>query len=200
MKKLTLLLLATLCLSLNTQAQKIKLIIDAAHGGQDAGATAVLTADKESDLCLQFAQALQEEAQKKEIEVVMVRSEDEYVALQDRNNNQPEDGVKSYYISFHMNAGTTGNERGAAIQYNGKSPHADQLKQLADKLKAGFNRINLIGTLVNDNCGAMVIKNSQIPAVLIEPGYITNNEDLRSLKEKSTQQEIAMLIVKAITE
>jgi N-acetylmuramoyl-L-alanine amidase len=200
MKKLTLLLLATLCLSLDTQAQKIKLIIDAAHGGQDAGATAVLTADKESDLCLQFAQALQEEAQKKEIEVVMVRTEDEYIALQDRNNNQPEDGVKSYYISFHMNADNTGKERGARIMYYGKTKDAAAIRKLAEKLKDGFNLINDIGTTVSDKGNAAILRTSAIPALVIEPGYITNQQDLKKLKDKGIQMEVAMLIVKAITE
>ncbi len=199
MKKLSILLLSLLSLSFNAKADKIKLIIDAAHGGQDAGAT-IQSGETESELCLQFAQALQQYAMQKDIEVVMVRSEDEYVALQDRNNYQPENGIKSYFISFHMNADNTGNASGAVVRYNRNTQTAVEAQNLANKLMNGFNAISLIGTVIDDDCKAMVVKNSKVPAVLVEPGYITNQQDLKRLKQKATQQEVAMLIVKAITE
>ena len=56
------------------------------------------------------------------------------------------------------------------------------------------------GTVINENCKAMVIKSSEIPAIIIEPGYVSNQQDLRRLKDKGIQQEMAMLIVKDIME
>lgn len=197
MKKLSILLLSVLSLSFNSKAEKIKLIIDAAHGGTDAGAKSA-NGDKESELCLQFANALKDEAAKNDIEVVMVRTTDEYKTLSERNNFKPEAGVKSLYISFHMNTESSKTARGAVIQYNGKAKDAVATKLVAEKLQSSFNRLNDIGTVINENCKAMVIKNSEIPAILIEPGYVSNEQDLRKLKDKGIQQEMAMLIVNDI--
>lgn len=199
MKKISILLLSALSLSFNVKAEKIKLIIDAAHGGQDAGAKAA-TGEKESDLSMQFAKALQEEATKNNMEVVLVRNSDEFKALNQRNTFKPEAGVKAYYISFHMNAENSKTVRGAIIQYNGNAKDAASAQSFAEKLKDGFNLINDIGTKVNGECKAIVVKNSEIPAVIIEPGYMSNEQDLRKLKDKGIQQEIAMLIVKVAAE
>lgn len=199
MKKTALIFAALLALSANAKAEKIKLIIDAAHGGTDAGAKST-NGDKESDLCMQFANALKNEASKKNIDVVMVRTADEYKALSERNNFKPEAGVKSLYISFHMNAEDSKTARGAVIQYNGKAKDAAATRVVAEKLQSSFNRLNDMGTVINENCKAMVIKSSEIPAIIIEPGYVSNQQDLRRLKDKGIQQEMAMLIVKDIME
>ncbi|MBL7684382.1 MAG: N-acetylmuramoyl-L-alanine amidase [Flavipsychrobacter sp.] len=199
MKKLSILLLSVLSFSFNAKAEKIKLIIDAAHGGKDAGAKAA-NGETESQLCLAFAEALQEHAAKNNIEVVMVRTADEYVSLEQRNTYKPEPGVKSYFVSFHMNSENTHSARGAQIIYYSKSPQAGASRRVAEKLVNGFNMINDIGTTLSDKGSALVIKNSEIPAVIIEPGYISNEQDLRKLKDKGIQQEVAMLVVKAVTE
>ncbi len=199
MKKTALIFAAIFALSVNTKAEKIKLIIDAAHGGTDAGAKST-NGDKESDLCMQFANALKNEASKKNIDVVMVRTADEYKALSERNNFKPEAGVKSLYISFHMNAEDSKTARGAVIQYNSKAKDAAATRVVAEKLQSSFNRLNDMGTVINENCKAMVIKSSEIPAIIIEPGYVSNQQDLRRLKDKGIQQEMAMLIVKDIME
>lgn len=199
MKKIAFVFAAFLALSTTATAQKTKLIIDAAHGGADAGARST-NGDKESDLCLQFAKALETEAAKKNIEVVMVRTTDEYKTLNSRNTFKTEAGVKTYFISFHMNAENTKTQRGATIQYNNKAKDAATSKALAEKLMAGFNLINDIGTRITDDSKALIVKNSEIPAVIVEPGYISNADDLRKMKDQGIQQEVAMLIVKAVTE
>ncbi len=199
MKKIALVFTALLALSASVKAEKIKLIIDAAHGGNDAGARAV-TGEKESDLCLQFANALKDEATKKNIDVVMIRTADDYKTLNERNTFKPEAGVKSLYISFHMNSENTKTARGAVIQYNGKAKDAAASRLVAEKLQSSFNRLNDMGTQIDENCKAMVIKNSEIPAILIEPGYMSNEHDLRRIKDKGIQQEMAMLIIKDIVE
>ena len=199
MKKIALVFTTLLALSANAKAEKIKLIIDAAHGGTDAGAKSI-NGDKESDLCLQFANALKDEASKKNIEVVMVRTADDYKTLSERNNFKPEAGVKSLYISFHMNTEDSKTARGTVIQYNGKAKDAVAIRGVAEKLQSSFNRLNDMGTVIDDNCKAIVIKNSEIPAIIIEPGYVSNAQDLRRMKDKGIQQEMAMLIVKDIME
>jgi N-acetylmuramoyl-L-alanine amidase len=46
----------------------------------------------------------------------------------------------------------------------------------------------------------MVLRNSPAPAIGIRVGYISNSMDLVKLKDAATQKELAVLIVKAVTE
>jgi N-acetylmuramoyl-L-alanine amidase len=199
MKKLSI-VLALSCVSFFSYGEKIKLVIDAAHGGQDAGAVSV-SGDKESDLSMQFAQALADYAKTKNIEVVLTRSSNnENVTLDKRTNFKVEGGVKTYFISFHADASNDRNERGGSVMYSSQNVNADASKALAEKMVAKLNMLNDIGTRLEDKKGVMVLRNSPAPAIGIQVGYISNSMDLTKLKDAGTQKELAALIVKAVTE
>jgi N-acetylmuramoyl-L-alanine amidase len=198
MKRLSI-ILALSCASFLSYGEKIRLVIDAAHGGQDAGAVSV-SGDKESDLCMQFAQTLADYAKTKNIDVQLTRaSADESIPLDKRTGFQLEQGVKTYFISFHINDSKDPNERGGTITYSSQNADVKSSKALAEKMVDAMNMINDVGTRI-DNKGILVLKNSPAPAIAINPGYISNATDLHKLKDEGTQRELAMLIVKAVTE
>jgi N-acetylmuramoyl-L-alanine amidase len=199
MKKLSI-VLALSCVSFFSYGEKIKLVIDAAHGGQDAGAVSV-SGDKESDVCMQFAQALADYAKTKNIDVVLTRSgKDEFVDLQKRTTFTADNGVKTYLISFHTDASNDHDLRGGSIIYSSLNTNAVASKALAEKMVGNLNRLNDIGTKLEDKKGVLILKNSPVPAIGISVGYISNSMDLTKLKDAGTQKELAALIVKAVTE
>lgn len=198
MKKLSI-VLALSCISLFSYGEKIRLVIDAAHGGQDAGAVSV-SGDKESDICLQYANALAEYAKTKNIDVTLTRhSNDEFVPLEQRTKYALENGVKTYFISFHTDMSANTETRGGSIMYSEQNANAKESKALAEKMAQNLNRLNDIATKLQPK-SIMVLKNSPAPAISISVGYISNSTDLQKLKDAGTQKELAGLIVKAITE
>ncbi|MBS1774250.1 MAG: N-acetylmuramoyl-L-alanine amidase [Bacteroidetes bacterium] len=194
MKKLTMALL--LCLaSFFSYGEKIRLVIDAAHGGSDAGAVSA-TGEKESELNLQFAQALESYAKSKGIDVVMTRNNNEQEpTLDERTVTQTDAGTKTVLISFHTGVSTSKEMRGGSVIYS----NTEGSKELAEKLTSALNRLNNVATKM-EHKNIKVLRNSTVPAVSVSVGYISNNTDLKKLKDSGTQQELAMLIVKAITE
>src|SRR6476620_10782739 len=117
MKKLAI-ILALSCTSFFSYGEKIRLVIDAAHGGSDAGAVSA-AGDKESVICMQFAQALADYAKSKDIEVVLTRSSDEQtVPLDKRVKYTMTNDVKTYFISFHTENSKDMYDRGGSVMYS----------------------------------------------------------------------------------
>lgn len=197
MKKLAI-ILALSCSSFFSYAEKIRLVIDAAHGGNDAGAVSA-SGDKESAICMQFAQALADYAKAQHIEVTLTRSSDEQaVPLDQRIKYTVENGVKTYFISFHTDKSKDINTRGGSVMYSGQNPDAAGSKALAEIMAANLNRLNDIGTMVKENNSIVVLRNNPAPAVAISVGFISNKTDLIKLKDAATQKELAALIVKSL--
>ena len=79
------------------------IVLDAGHGGNDPGAVAF--GAKEKELTLQIAQALREVFQRKrpDLNIVMTRDHDRYLALQERTRLAREAGA-DLFVSIHLNA------------------------------------------------------------------------------------------------
>lgn len=201
MKKL---FIALLCFSAATtlaaDGKKIKLIIDAAHGGNDPGFVTA-TGDKESEICLQFANALYDYAKTLNIDVQLTRkSNEETIPLTVRTRFATDADVKTYFISFHLNTAEDKTKRGGEILYSSDNPDAEGSIALAQKMVTYMNILNDVKTNLRDSKAIVVLKNSPTTAIAINPGYMSNDRDLMKLKDVATQKELAMMIVKAISE
>ena len=63
--------------------KKYKIVIDAGHGGADAGAKAI-DGTTESEITLKLAKIIKEQNTFKDIEIVLTRADDKFMDLQDR--------------------------------------------------------------------------------------------------------------------
>ncbi|MCC7107801.1 MAG: N-acetylmuramoyl-L-alanine amidase [Deltaproteobacteria bacterium] len=81
-----------------------RVVIDAGHGGNDTGAIGP-TGVKEKDITLQLAERVREKliAEIPDVEVIMTRSDDATLALQDRTN-AANAAAADLFISIHCNA------------------------------------------------------------------------------------------------
>lgn len=201
MRKLitTILGLSIILLSVDAYGQKIKLIIDAGHGGKDAGAKSK-AGDKESDLTLLMAETLQKMAQENNIETVMTRTKkDQTLTHEQRSGYKPENGYKVYYISLHMDKDKNTSTRGNKLYYNTKALNSATSVKLAERIGIGLQRLNG-NTYKKEDNEAIILKRNSVPTVMVYYGYATNPQDVKMAKDPGYQREVSMLIIRSIFE
>ncbi|MCQ2382474.1 MAG: N-acetylmuramoyl-L-alanine amidase [Clostridia bacterium] len=148
------------------------IVIDAGHGGYDAGAVNGTRFEKNDNL--RMAMAVGERLERCGINVIYTRTTDEFVSLLQRsrisNNNDTD-----LFVSFHRNSATNPAANGVEILvYNNASAKSIQVAE--DVLQS------LVNVGIQSNRGVKrtnlsVLRETNAPAILIELGFINNNED-----------------------
>jgi len=168
-------------------------VIDAGHGGKDPGAPSV-TGDWEKEfnlaVALKVGKLLEAEEQ---IATHLTRSTDVFIELADRAKFA-NDLNADLFISIHANRYEP-HIRGVETYYN----RADSLS-----LAEVMHKHMLKGTGLADRkvrkASFHVIRETKMPAVLLEAGYLSNSADAKQLFTESVQDRIAAEIVAGIKE
>ena len=170
-------------------------VLDAGHGGLDPGAKSA-AGDKEADLNLQLVKRISALNKNPQIKFELSRDKDEFVKLQDRTifaNDKNAD----LFVSVHINASPNASINGLQILCPKKETAAfSQSAILGSLMKSSLEGIFGSTEVKTRTMGLWVLDKSLIPAVLVQPGFISNEKDLAILK--SRQDEIASQILKGI--
>jgi N-acetylmuramoyl-L-alanine amidase len=173
------------------------IFIDPGHGGSDPGA--IYGDIKEKDINLKVSLKLAEKLKQKGYNVILTRSDDSNISLDDRvkivntsinlNNNL---ATSSLLISIHSNAAFSTDVRGIEICY------ANDLSEgLVNILFSVFNSGNfLIRRSIKGKF--YVLSRVSIPSVIIEMGFLTNDEDRKLLLNDEYQDKLIEKIIEAI--
>src|SRR5690625_3023382 len=172
-------------------------VIDAGHGGSDPGASGNGLYEKE--LTLEIAQKVKKLLQSAGFKVIMTRSNDTYVSLEERSsiaNNSNAD----IFVSIHINAG---GGTGIETYWYGKH-EPEKSKALATALQEevikGTNSVDrgVKGSIDGKKGNFHVIRETEVPSALIELGFIDNKNDAEKLKQTSFKEKIVKGIVDGI--
>lgn len=170
------------------------IVLDAGHGAKDPGAKGVtgkLEKDFNLAIVLKTAELLKRESG---IDVVLTRSDDTYLELRERA--AVANGLNAdMFISVHANASTNASVSGTETYY----------QRDGSKALAGIMQKYLVQATGLSNRGVRygnfhVIRETKMPAVLLEAGYLSNRGDEALLYTEATQNKIAEGIVKGIKE
>lgn len=102
---------------IDTQANEgITLCLDPGHGGAESGTLNYNGTGLEKDYNLKIAKYCYDELQKYNCKVVMTRSTDKYMGLEERAEYAKQQGAQ-YLISFHLNASLSHQAYGAEVYY-----------------------------------------------------------------------------------
>ncbi|TDG00174.1 N-acetylmuramoyl-L-alanine amidase family protein [Paenibacillus piri] len=170
-----------------------KVVIDPGHGDQDPGAKAVNgRSEKEFNLMmgLKVYNLLQQEPQ---IQPYLTRNDDTFVPLDDRAQFA-NDRNANVFVSIHGNSylsTSTGTET-----YYYKSDSVD-FAQIMHKHVAGATGLPDRGVRQQP---FRVVKITNMPAVLLEVGYLSNPLDTASMFDDAFQNKVAAAIVAGIKE
>lgn len=185
------------------------IVVDAGHGLPDGGAVG-MTGTIESELNIKIAKLLQEELGKKGYTVIMTREDDKTIAEGDKSisGRKKEDMHKrldiinsssaDMVVSIHMNKFTQSQYRGAQVIYSG---NFEESKALASSIQ---KRLHLLPenqskrTEAKAPKGIFLLKNAQIPAVIVECGFLSNYDEEKLLNTDKYQKELTYAILGGI--
>ncbi|USK68405.1 N-acetylmuramoyl-L-alanine amidase [Peribacillus asahii] len=162
----------------------VKFFIDPGHGGKDPGA--VDNGLLEKDLTLKIAKCVKDLLEDYEgVEVKMSRTDDTFPSLSDRTNAANNWGA-DFFLSIHINAGGGVGYEDFVYPDSSKSIayqnviHTEITKQI-DMKDRGKKQGNL-----------HVLRESNMPAILTECGFIDNKGDAAKLKEDDFIEKLAV--------
>ncbi|MGB8342681.1 MAG: N-acetylmuramoyl-L-alanine amidase [Chthoniobacterales bacterium] len=159
-------------------------VIDAGHGGFDRGGIPGQRV-AEKTMALDVAQRLAARLRKAGYRVIMTRDSDVFVTLGDRvriANSYP----NAIFVCIHFNSATRAGANGIETYYYSNNSAA---------LAANIHRQVVSGTATDNRGirrrGYYVLRNTRIPAVLVECGFLTNPMEARLALQSSYRQELA---------
>ncbi len=164
-------------------------VIDAGHGGKDQGCA--YSSILEKDINLNLALLLREELEGEGIETVMIREDDTFVYL-NRRVAAAENVKADVYVSIHVDAYPGDPSiHGITIHYQeGASGGKALAGDLYDALEqSGITKIRDI--MASD---LYVLRNTSMPAVLVEVGFLTNAADRENLQSESFSNDLVQYL------
>lgn len=175
-------------------------VLDAGHGGIDPGASAGGFNEKDINFKIlnQYAKQYFEGS---DIKVYFTRTEDVKIDLYERADFASRVEA-DLFISLHMNSVSSTSVNGTSVYYSlfNTSTTSGGLtgKQMASTLTE-----NLCKALGTKNRGVVtadfvVIRETRMPAVLIELAFITNANDRKIITTESTQKKAAKTIYETV--
>jgi N-acetylmuramoyl-L-alanine amidase len=202
-----------------TQPQTSKpfavVVLDPGHGGEDSGAMCGVVMEK--DLTLDVARRVDRLLDSEGVATLMTRLGDSYVSLADRaafgnrakdsifisihfnEDNKPvASGVETYYAAHQINSGST---FASWLPFFSRPP-SDSPRPESQSL-AGFIQEALVARTRSVDRGTQakqffVIANVTSPAVLIEGGFITNQDELSKLASEDYRDQLAAAVADGV--
>ena len=159
-------------------------VIDAGHGGTDGGAVGRKTGITESEINLQYAQALKEVLQNLGINVVMTRTDLNGLYSPFASNKKKDDMEKrkriieesgaDLVVSVHMNAFPLSSSRGAQVFYGLNNQRGEALAASVQTRLQDVSAYAREGVKEGD---FYILNCTSLPGILVEFGFLSNAEE-----------------------
>lgn len=174
-------------------------IIDAGHGGFDPGKAGV-NGENEKVINLKIAEYLQQYLEQNGAVAIITRNSDE--ALGDskkvdmgERKSIVNDSDGDILISIHQNSFTSQSVHGAQVFYYKES---EEGKKLAEALQDSLCTSLESTRVAKPNSDYYILRTTEIPAAIVECGFLSNNAEEKKLNDDTYQQLTAWAIYKGI--
>ena len=190
---------------------RITVIIDAGHGGEDGGAE--VDGILEKDINLSIADKLADTLRLCGVHVTEIRDEDISVyddsaqTLREKKVSDLKHRVEivngsenNILVSIHQNKFDNSSYSGAQVFYSSNNDKS--------RVLAGSIRNSVLSLLQNDNTRELkpansdiyLLDNATVPAVIVECGFLSNDEERAKLLDSGYQSEMAYSIARGVLE
>ena len=178
------------------------MVIDAGHGGKDSGAVGV-DGTREKELALDTARRVESLLTDRGYQVIMTRSRDEYIQLANRAkiaNNANAD----IFLSIHFNSAGTDKAKGIEVLYasennvSRKKEAGDQRRLANEVLKCILKETGLNNRGIKNRPELAVLRLTDMNAALVEGGFMSNPDEMDTIKTDAYLDKLARGIVNGI--
>lgn len=175
------------------------IVIDAGHGGVNLGAHVRVPFCEEKRFTLLTARLVRKYLNQLGYHVVMTRSTDIFVPLPKRVDiaNQSHADL---FVSIHYNSSKSPLPKGIEVFFCDSEDHhrATLSKKLASSILSRVVRRTKASSRGVKRASFLVIRETQMPAVLVEGGFISNPQERNFLKDPEYIERIARGVVEGI--
>lgn len=192
----------------------VRIVIDAGHGGEDAGAVAA-DGTLEKDLNLDLAIILSSLLELNGCNTVLTRDSDTLLYdyfddLEDYTGNKKvydlknrlkiaEANENSIYVGIHMNKFSSPKYSGAQIYYSKVNPLSrDIALDMKSSVQAHLQPENKRAVKSSDG-SIYILDNAKIPSVLVECGFLSNEAELERLKTPSYRTSLSIVLFSTLS-
>lgn len=176
------------------------IVVDVGHGGTDRGARGRVPYCEEKKLCLLTARLVKRYLDQLGYHVVMTRNTDDFVSLPKRVEIASQ-AQCNIFVSIHFNSSPSSEAQGVEVFFFDSKEDRNRTnwsRKLADSiLSKVIRRTSAISRGVKKG-NFYVIRETDMPAVLVEGGFISNPEERVLLKSRDYQERIAKGIADGI--
>lgn len=171
---------------------KNKIVLDPGHGGSDYGA--IREGINEKDITLDITQKVASMLKSKGYKTALTRTDDTYLGLQERCDFTEAENPE-IFVSIHVNSAVATEPYGIETHY-----YHEPSKELADIIQK-----HLAKNIDTKDRGVIkskfyVINHTEVPAVLVEIGFLSNPEERAEIITEKRKQATAKAITAGIIE
>lgn len=178
-----------------------KIVLDPGHGGHDLGTHSYSPSKyQEKHLALSTTRQVKNNLEKMGYNVYMTRTRDVFVPLEQRaefaNSRQPE-----VFVSIHFNSAPSKEAEGIEIFYyrsDNDKKRVVESKNLGSAILKEMLRSTFAKSRGVKPGNLSVIRNTTMPAVLVEGGFLTNDGELQRIKDPHYMEKLAQSIANGI--
>ena len=169
------------------------IVLDAGHGGWDPGMVSGKVEEKHINLSI--AKKLQTFLEQGGATVVITRLDDGDLSGSKAGDMNARRLIANtshgdIFISIHQNAFGSGSVKGAQVFYFNESDNSQKLANMVQaRLKEFVDAGNKFKAKANSNY--YVLKQTMMPAVLVECGFLTNYNERQKLQSEAYQEKVA---------
>jgi N-acetylmuramoyl-L-alanine amidase len=171
-------------------------VIDAAHGGADAGATSS-AGISEKEIALAVAKLVQQLGKERGLNIQMTRTTDQQLSLQERvtvSANAKADVFLSLHVGFDENRVA----KGVEMHVSEENAKYAESRRMATLLSSEFAHVKEFSKPVVKNSKAFVLKNNAAASAIVEMGYLSDDDNAKFISDATNQKMVAESIVNAL--
>lgn len=172
------------------------IVVDAGHGAYDSGTAK--NGFYEKEIALNVSKRVGEKLKAAGANVILTRESDKFLTLEERVKFT-QSVYGELFVSVHVNAAGSTAAKGSETFYDtSNNMNGAESKSLAWEIQRQLiSQADMYDRGIKDS-GFYVIKYNQIPAVLVEMGFLTNDGDRQKLISSTYQEKYAESIYQGI--